>query len=110
MKPLRNAIHSVIREFLGKGETLAKELGIYHPYKYVNYAEGFQDVVSGYGEENVKGLQKVQRKYDPEGIYAKGGFAGGLFKLNDKPIEKMAEEFEVSAGKTKAQVHVKDEL
>ena len=67
------------------GETRAKELNVHHPYKYANYAEYFQDVWTGLGENNLKGLRQLQRKYDPDGIFTKGGLADGYFKLNEKP-------------------------
>ena len=37
--------------------------------------------IAGYGEENVEILQKVSRKYDPEGVFQRlvsGGFKLGL--------------------------------
>jgi FAD/FMN-containing dehydrogenase len=66
-----------------KAEMAAKEMGVWYPYKYINYAEATQDVWSGLGEENLRELRRVQRKVDPEGVFAKGGLGGGYFKLND---------------------------
>jgi len=36
-------------------------------FRYLNYSASWQDPITGYGEENVKFLQDVARKYDPEG-------------------------------------------
>ncbi|KAL8912284.1 MAG: hypothetical protein Q9171_002656 [Xanthocarpia ochracea] len=55
---------------------------LFVPYKYLNYADGSQDVISGYGKNNVNRLRKVSRKYDPRGVFQRqvpGGFK--LFTL-----------------------------
>ncbi|KAH9908353.1 FAD-binding domain-containing protein [Xylariomycetidae sp. FL2044] len=49
------------------------------PYKYLNYAFGFQDPIASYGAENKKMMQDVSRKYDPEGLFQKNAVGG--FKL-----------------------------
>jgi FAD/FMN-containing dehydrogenase len=71
-----------------KIERAIKEMGVGFPYKYINYAHESQDVWSGLGEENLKELRRVQRKVDPEGLFAKGGLGGGYFKLNELPEGK----------------------
>ncbi|KAF7508648.1 hypothetical protein GJ744_009040 [Endocarpon pusillum] len=71
--------------FLEKAETTAKEMGVWHPYKYVNYAEATQDVWSGVGEENLRELRRMQRIVDPEGVFTKGGLASRYLKLNELP-------------------------
>ena len=43
-------VYSTAQELIKKGERLAKELGLYHPYKYIDYAEGFLDLMAGYGK------------------------------------------------------------
>lgn len=51
------------------------------PYIYWNYAFSHQDALQSYGEENVRKLQEVSKKYDPDGVFQKacpGGFK--LFK------------------------------
>lgn len=74
--------------FMEGAEATAKEMGLWHPYKYINYAEATQDPLAGYGEENLRELRRVQRAVDPDGVFAKGGLGGGYFKLNDMPGEK----------------------
>jgi hypothetical protein len=71
-----------------RAEAAAKDMGIWHPFKYINYAEATQDVWAGLGEKNLKGLRRVQREVDPEGVFAKGGLGGGYFKLNELPDKK----------------------
>lgn len=77
-------VYSKLEDLITAGENLAQEMKVYHPYKYINYAEEWQDVFSGLGEKNLKSLRKVQRKYDPEEIFTKGGLGDGYFKLNEK--------------------------
>ncbi len=77
-------IEATLRSILEQAETWAKELGVYHPFIYANYAGPWQDIWGGYGQENVEGLKKLQRKYDPEEIFTTGGLASGGFKLNVK--------------------------
>lgn len=87
-------MRTVGRELREKSEAAAKEMGLLHRYKYINYAEESQDAYRGYGEENLKWLKQVQRKYDPEGIYTKGGLNSGWFKLNEKDekVERIRDE------------------
>ncbi|KAL1867476.1 hypothetical protein Daus18300_006320 [Diaporthe australafricana] len=49
------------------------------PFKYMNYAWGFQDPIASYGQENKVFLQKVSQTHDPEGLFQKG--VPGGFKL-----------------------------
>ena len=50
-----------------------------HRFRYLNYCAEWQRPFEGYGEDNLLFLQKVSRRYDPEGLFQKG-CAGG-FKL-----------------------------
>jgi hypothetical protein len=58
---------------------LAKEMEIFHPWIYQNYANISQDVFGGYGEENRQKLRDIQGKYDPERMFAK--LQPGYYKL-----------------------------
>jgi hypothetical protein len=80
----------VSRDIIEKSEALAKEMGLWHRFKYMNYAEKWQAdaIYSGYGEENHKHLKQLQRKIDPEGVFTKGGLCGGYFMLNEKVERK----------------------
>lgn len=74
-------------EGLGKGlkdlvevvEELTKAEGVYHQYKYLNFAAWFQDPLGGYGVEQKDKLREVARRYDPSGVF-QSQVAGG-FKL-----------------------------
>lgn len=47
------------------------------PWVYLNYAHSCQDVLPGYGEDNVRKIRKVAAKLDPEGLFQRlctGGF------------------------------------
>lgn len=58
-------------------EAAAKAKGVYNLFKYLNYADGGQDVIEGYGPENKAHLQATSRAYDPQGLFQKavpGGF------------------------------------
>lgn len=92
-------MYAAYRKFLPEAEDLAKEMGVWHRFKYANYAEASQDVWSGYGEENLKRLKKVQRRVDPDGVFVKGGLAGVGFKLNEKVVDAAAGESGAAKGK-----------
>ena len=50
-----------------------------HRYRYANYCAEWQNPFDSYGEENLRLLREVSRKYDPAGLFQRG-CAGG-FKL-----------------------------
>ena len=79
-------VFAAYRKFFERAEAAAKEMGLWHRYKYANYAEASQDVWAGYGEESVERLRKVQKEVDPKGVFAKGGLGGAGFKLNVKEV------------------------
>jgi len=58
-------------------EGIAKDEGVLHRFKYLNFAASFQDPFDGYGSEEVGMLKAVAKKYDPSGVFQKhvpGGF------------------------------------
>ncbi|KAJ8123864.1 hypothetical protein ONZ43_g283 [Nemania bipapillata] len=80
------AVNGLDQEALGRAKMLAwkddlerysLESNTYMPYRYMNYADGSQDVVAGYGKENVLKMLAVSRTYDPDGVFQRrvpGGF------------------------------------
>ena len=56
----------------------ANETG--HPWRYLNYCAEWQRPFESYGQENLRFLQRVSRKYDPEGLFQEACIGG--FKLN----------------------------
>lgn len=67
----RKVIETIDRDAASRGTAV--------PFKYMNYAWGFQDPIGSYGEENKAFLQEVSKKYDPDGVFQKG--VPGGFKL-----------------------------
>jgi hypothetical protein len=66
-----------LKDLIETVEELTQEQGLYHPYKYLNFAAWFQDPLGGYGKEQKKKLREVAKKYDPAGMFQKqvpGGF------------------------------------
>ncbi|KAF7511995.1 hypothetical protein GJ744_002708 [Endocarpon pusillum] len=65
------AVKEAIKEFVDDGVRLARKKRLDHPYIYMNYAGPDQDVQAGYGKNNLKRLQEVRDKYDPDGFWKK---------------------------------------
>jgi hypothetical protein len=59
-----------IKAVLEQSVSAAKERGLYHPFKYMNYAAMDQDPIGSYGKKNVEFLKRVREIYDAEGIFA----------------------------------------
>ncbi|KAK8076348.1 hypothetical protein PG994_003620 [Apiospora phragmitis] len=68
-----------IKAVLEQSVAAAKERGLYHPFKYMNYAAEDQDPIAGYGSDNVNFLKEVQQRYDPGGVFTK--LVPGWFKV-----------------------------
>ncbi|PYI20388.1 FAD-binding domain-containing protein [Aspergillus violaceofuscus CBS 115571] len=72
-----NLFHHLAESGRAKLDTCAWLTGAYNEYIYLNYAGGAQDPLRGYGPDNVRFMQEVARKYDPEGVFqhqVPGGF------------------------------------
>ncbi|KAL8755064.1 MAG: hypothetical protein Q9184_004908 [Pyrenodesmia sp. 2 TL-2023] len=55
----------------------AKNAGLWHRWIYLNYADGSQDPISGYGDTSAAHLRAVSRMYDPGKVFQRsvpGGF------------------------------------
>lgn len=59
----------------------AKMINADNEYIYLNYADGVQNPLKGYGEENVKYIRRVANKYDPYGVFQYQ--VPGGFKISD---------------------------
>lgn len=71
------AVKKAADVFLQQARDLGRERGVLDEYVYLNYAQQEQNPIASYGEENVKFLRNVSRRYDPEGVFQKlvpGGF------------------------------------
>jgi hypothetical protein len=73
------AVQDAFTNFMGKSISMAKDMGLHHPWIYQNYANISQDVFAGYGEENRQRLRDIQEKYDPERVFAR--LQPGYFKI-----------------------------
>lgn len=66
-----------IKAVLDQSVAAAKDAGLYHPFKYMNYAAADQAPITSYGEDNVAFLKNVRDMYDADGVFTKlvpGGF------------------------------------
>ena len=64
-------------EALDKITERSKQLGVFNPYIYMNYAWKDQRVIDGYGTNVKEWLRGVSKKYDPNGLFQRavpGGF------------------------------------
>lgn len=55
---------------------VAMEAGIHHPFRYLNYADGGDDVFASYGEKSRAWLKGVKA-----GVVGKGRWDVGGFKV-----------------------------
>jgi hypothetical protein len=58
-----------IKAVLDQSVSAAKERGLYHPFKYMNYAAIDQDPIGSYGNDNIEFLKRVREVYDAEGVF-----------------------------------------
>jgi FAD/FMN-containing dehydrogenase len=68
------------RRALEKMEAFAAANKTGHRWRSLNYCAEWQKPIESYGEENLRLLQEVSRKYDPNGLFQRGCVGG--FKLN----------------------------
>lgn len=67
----------LLRELFEKSDARARSMGMFHPFKYLNYAGPWQDAIASFGQQAVQDMQKVSRAYDPRKVFQKqvpGGF------------------------------------
>lgn len=70
-------VGTTTRDLFKDIESLAKETDDFVEWKFLNYADVTQEVIGGYGEENVAKLREVSKRVDPEGFFQTtqpGGF------------------------------------
>lgn len=77
-------VEKMIRRAVEDIDAFAAERNTGHRYRYLNYCAPWQKPFESYGAENLRFLQDMSRKYDPDGFFQKG-CAGG-FKLG---VEKV---------------------
>lgn len=72
-----DGFEEALKDLVKMVEDITKKEGVYHPYKYLNFAASFQDPLGSYGKKELKKLKKVAHKYDPSGVFqtlVPGGF------------------------------------
>lgn len=65
------------KEWQASVEAQIRAREIFHPFVYMNYANGPQKPYEAFGEANVRRLKSIQKKYDPKntlGKLWKGGY------------------------------------
>ena len=72
-------IFAEVEKFVAELRQLAREKSLLHRYIFTNYGYSKDDVLAGYGEDNVSRLKEASKKYDPEGVFQRG--VPGGFKL-----------------------------
>lgn len=60
--------------------SFAEDHGTGHQYRFLNYCGAWQKPFQSYGEENLRLLRQVSRRYDGDGLFQKGCVGG--FKLD----------------------------
>ncbi|PGH02240.1 hypothetical protein AJ79_07689 [Helicocarpus griseus UAMH5409] len=75
------ALHAAAYDTLDEIKKESIKSGTANPYIYLNYAGEFQDVLSGYGVENVLKMKELSAKYDPDGVFQK--LVPGGWKIAD---------------------------
>lgn len=73
------AVLGTMESILGSIKSRAAARNMLIPYTYMNYAFASQDPIGSYGAENKAELQRVSKRYDPQGLFQKG--VPGGFKL-----------------------------
>jgi hypothetical protein len=65
------------KTFVAAVKAKAVQMGLDTDFLYLNDASGDQPVMQGYGDENLRRLQKISHTFDPQQVFQKqvtGGF------------------------------------
>lgn len=62
-------VHQAARDLFRRVEKRAEEMGLDNSFIYLNYADKWQDPISGYGVQSVDTLKNVAARYDPKGLF-----------------------------------------
>ncbi|KAK5128980.1 hypothetical protein LTR85_000313 [Meristemomyces frigidus] len=68
---------SAFASWAGQMEEAMSSIGAYERFTYLNYAASSQNPLASYGDANVRFLEHVATRYDPEGVFqtlVPGGF------------------------------------
>ncbi|KPM46107.1 hypothetical protein AK830_g422 [Neonectria ditissima] len=75
------AMYAYADRWVQKTKAEAEKMDLLHPWLYINHANHNQDPFSGYGEENKRTLQRIQKSVDPKGVFTSTGLCRGSFKV-----------------------------
>ncbi|UNI17425.1 hypothetical protein JDV02_003768 [Purpureocillium takamizusanense] len=78
------AIYAFARKVMDRIAAEATALGVQSDYIYMNYGSRFQNVIAGYGADNVNKLRDIARQYDPKAVFQT--LQPGHFKLDRAPV------------------------
>ena len=66
-------------------EQKARNLEVYDPYLYLNYAAPWQDPIASYGNVSVQKLRALRDRIDPAAVFTK--LVPGGFKIPNTEIK-----------------------
>jgi hypothetical protein len=81
-----DAVRAALKDFVDEAQKKAREMRVYSPYIYLNYAADFQDAMGGYGDRSMSFMRATSAKYDPIQLFQRqvpGGFK--LQRTNPTP-------------------------
>ncbi|KAJ4262897.1 hypothetical protein NW762_006510 [Fusarium torreyae] len=74
--------NELARSWVKRAVDAAAAAGKHNRWLYINYASKDQDPFAGYGVENRRRLESIQKAVDPKGIFSSRGLCRGYFKLS----------------------------
>ena len=74
-------MYEAMRVWEDRVRQVTRERGTDDPFMYINFSGPHQKPLCGYGEQNLRFLRAVARKYDPERVFQE--LVPGGFKLDD---------------------------
>lgn len=74
-------IDTIAQKLLMDIDAATQKVGAFNRYRYLNYAASWQNPLSGYGEDNVRKLKSVSKRYDPLQLFQRN--CPGGFKVSD---------------------------
>ena len=77
-------VQKATRQAIEKMEAFAAAHKTGHRWRYLNYCAEWQRPFDGYGEDNLRFLKEVSRRYDPDGLFQKGCVGGFKLGLGDE--------------------------
>ena len=78
------AVETMTRNVVERTKSVPRRAGVAHPYLYINYAAAGRadEVFAGYGGANLRRLRRVQKEFDPDGVFAASGLWRVFMKLS----------------------------